>query len=206
MPIYRSKRFRESALAHRYLDGLKGIEIGGAFHNAFGLNTLNVDFDGALDTEAKRSEVQQCGFAMPIDIVAPGDAVPVADKSFDFVISSHVIEHFFDPIGAIKEWCRIARRYVFIICPQRDALPDDARLPLTPIAELFQRHRGRIAPPHLDGNAHLSRWSSHTFVDMCRAINASVVEVQDPDDKVGNGFTVIIDSSKPLRRRFFWLR
>jgi hypothetical protein len=43
MPIYSSKRFRESTLAHRYLDGLKGLEIGGSYHNAFGLDTLNVD-------------------------------------------------------------------------------------------------------------------------------------------------------------------
>ncbi len=34
--------FRESALAHRYCRGT-GLEIGGAAHNPFGLNTLNVD-------------------------------------------------------------------------------------------------------------------------------------------------------------------
>lgn len=36
-------KFPESALAHKYLDGLKGIEIGGAAHNSFGLDTINVD-------------------------------------------------------------------------------------------------------------------------------------------------------------------
>lgn len=43
MPIYQSKKFRESPLAHRLLDGLTGLEIGGAAHNAFGLDVLNVD-------------------------------------------------------------------------------------------------------------------------------------------------------------------
>jgi hypothetical protein len=32
-------KFMESKLAHQYLDGLKGIEIGGSAHNSFGLDT-----------------------------------------------------------------------------------------------------------------------------------------------------------------------
>jgi hypothetical protein len=36
-------KFSESDIAHQYLDGLKGIEIGGAAHNPFGLDTINVD-------------------------------------------------------------------------------------------------------------------------------------------------------------------
>ena len=43
MPIYNSTYFQESALAHELLDGLSGLEIGGGMHNAFGLDTLNVD-------------------------------------------------------------------------------------------------------------------------------------------------------------------
>ena len=39
----KSKFFPESKIAHQYLDHLKGIEIGEAAHNAFGLNTINVD-------------------------------------------------------------------------------------------------------------------------------------------------------------------
>jgi hypothetical protein len=30
-------KFREHALAHKFLDGLKGLEIGAAAHNPFGL-------------------------------------------------------------------------------------------------------------------------------------------------------------------------
>lgn len=37
-------KFQESALAHKLLDGLNGIEIGGSAHNSFGLNTRNVDY------------------------------------------------------------------------------------------------------------------------------------------------------------------
>ena len=32
--------FKESAIAHQFLDGLNGIEIGGNTQNSFGLETL----------------------------------------------------------------------------------------------------------------------------------------------------------------------
>ena len=41
--LWRLRNTRDSALAHRWLDGLRGVEIGGAAHNAFGLDTINVD-------------------------------------------------------------------------------------------------------------------------------------------------------------------
>ena len=46
-------KFKESLLAHRLLDGLEGIEVGGSAHNAFGLKTRNVDFTDSLETEFK---------------------------------------------------------------------------------------------------------------------------------------------------------
>ena len=56
MPIYRSTYFKESALAHQLLDGMKGLEVGGALHNAFGLDTVNVDLYADLDTVYKQAE------------------------------------------------------------------------------------------------------------------------------------------------------
>ena len=112
-------KFPESALAHKYLDGLQGIEIGGAAHNSFGLNTINVDRVGDMNSHFKITEVELCGEALQVDVVAECNKLPFADKSYDFVISSHVIEHFYDPISALLEWARVARRYIFIIVPHR---------------------------------------------------------------------------------------
>lgn len=201
-------RFPESALAHRYLDGLVGVEVGGAAHNPFGLCTWNVDQVSHLDprNELYASEQRrQCGEVMPVDIVAPGDRLPIRDDGIDFVISSHVIEHFFDPIGAIAEWTRVARRYVFIICPQRDALGSDRELPLTPLEELRERHRG-IRPDPDCADRHHTRWTSAGFRDMCESCGYRVVATEDPDTKVGNGFTVVLDvadTAAPRRRRRF---
>jgi hypothetical protein len=197
MPIYHSKKFRESSLAHQLLDGLMGLEIGGAAHNAFGLDTLNVDrFPiGSPGHKAYAEEqINLCGEVMPVDIVAPGDKIPVKDQSYDFVISSHVIEHFYDPIAAIKEWQRIARQYVYIICPHRDALESDRDKPLTELSELLDRHKVGANIEATDD--HHSRWTPDSFLKMCSWINHgtqwSVVTYQINDDKVGNGFTVVL--------------
>lgn len=220
MPIYHSKLFPESPLAHELLDGLVGLEIGGAAHNAFGLNTLNVDrvpVDHPDFVPYAAEQMRLCGEVMPVDIVAPGDKIPVPDKSYDFVISSHVIEHFYDPISAIKEWMRIARRYVYIICPQPDALESDRDKPLTELAEHIERYKmpdiesvstdskndgvdtGIVTKRGPDTDEHHSRWAAQCFIQMCWWIFAQewgngweVCKAQSPDDKVGNGFCVVL--------------
>lgn len=186
-------KFPESKIAHAYLDGLKGIEIGGSAHNPFGLDTINVDriHHTSLEFEPYALEqVRLCGEVLPVDVVAPGDRLPFEDKSFDFVISSHVIEHFFDPIAALKEWARVARRYIFIICPHRDALPSDADKPLTSLTEISARHAGLV--DRIETDEHHSRWTVNTFAEMCQAYGFTVVHKQDKDDKVGNGFIIVL--------------
>jgi SAM-dependent methyltransferase len=186
--------FKDSALAHQLLDGLTGLEIGGAAHNPFNLNTKNVDKFSTDDPRFApygKAQMELCGKIMPVDIVAPGDSIPVPDKSFDFVISSHVIEHFFDPIKALKEWARIARKYIYIICPQPDALESDRGKLITGLQELLARHAGEI--PAKDTDEHHTRWTCGTFREMCAALGFHVSEWQEKDDKVGNGFTIVID-------------
>ena len=223
MPIYNSTFFPESALAHELLDGLTGLEIGGAAHNSFGLNTLNVDrvSHEHPDFAPYASEQMRLGGAvMPVDIVAPGDCIPVEDGSFDFVISSHVIEHFYDPISAIKEWMRIATKYIYIVCPHRDALESDRDKPLTGLEEHIGRFneprgvlvktsemrsdgtfdRSAIAPFYRpDTDEHHSRWTLESFCDMCDWIcrqdfgkGWEVFKALPVDDKVGNGMTIVL--------------
>jgi len=127
--------------------------------------------------------------------VAPGNKLPLPDKSEDFVISSHVIEHFFDPIGTLKEWARVARRYIYVICPLRGAFPSDRDLPVTPLQELVDRHEGRIPMPCENEYyypLHFTRWTLAGFVEMCSHAGFNVVDSLERDDKVANGFTVVI--------------
>lgn len=202
-------KFAESALAHKYLDGLKGIEIGGSAHNSFGLDTLNVDFTDSLDTPFKKAEIQMCGECMKVDIIASGDNLPLEDESVDFVISSHVIEHFFDPVLAIKEWLRVVKKggYVFIIAPLQNALPTETR-PCTKVEEIIARHEGKMKREEVNmdeghqistvsglpmgEHGHWSVWNLQDFLPICKHYGWEVVETEDRDSKVGNGFTVIL--------------
>lgn len=186
--------FKDSQLAHQLLDGLEGLEIGPAAHNPFNLRTKTVDkyhHDSPEYAPYKKAQIDLCGDFCRVDIVAPGDAIPVPDKSFDFVISSHVIEHFFDPIKALKEWARIARKYIYVICPQPDALESDKTKLITGLQELLARHAGEVKDPGTD--EHHTRWTCDTFREMCAALGFYVSHWQERDDKVGNGFTVVID-------------
>lgn len=192
-------RFRQSMLALQYLNGLDGLEIGGSAHNPFGLNTKNVDYRAELDTVFKKAEIELCGEALKVDIVAPGDALPVPDESQDFVVSSHVIEHFFDPIKTLREWERVVRPggYIFIIAPHKERTFDKHR-PRTTLSELIARHDGRIPAPAHDTHEHYSVWITQDLLALCRYLNLHVVEYQDVDDKVGNGFTVVVKKAGVL--------
>ena len=187
-------KFKESALAHKLLDGLDGIEIGGSAHNGWGLKTRNVDFTKEM-TAFKQEEIRMCGEALPVDIEAPGDKLPLKDNSVDFVISSHVIEHFPDPIKALKEWHRVVRPggYIYVTAPHKERTFDKDR-ERTTLAELIERHKTGVCPD--PDAAHCSVWITEDFLELIQWFGWPIVEVLDTDDKVGNGFTVVMRVEK----------
>jgi SAM-dependent methyltransferase len=189
--LWRLARRTRSPFVSSYLDGLKGVEIGASSHNRFYLDALNVDRYGGKDTVYKHEERRLALHAVKVDVVAPGDDLPFTDDSFDFVFSSHVIEHFPDPIKALREWTRVARRYVVVLAPHRDRTFDSDR-PVSSIEELLERNRSGFTSKE---DRHWSVWTAESFLDMCAAVGLTVVDSQDPDDKIGNGFTVVIDAS-----------
>jgi SAM-dependent methyltransferase len=237
-PTHRS--FHESRLAHKYLDGLNGIEIGASTQNSFGLDKTGGAY-ATVDLEAAQGGKWQNSQFDPVkvNIVANGDDLPFKDSTLDYVLSSHVIEHFFDPIKAIKEWLRVTRNegYIFIVVPHKERTFDCNR-ENTLLNELINRHNGTFTiydyahkpaeseanlgygvdkpqelldTPHLlitdnniqgewlrfeqDDHHHWSVWNTESFLELCRHLNLNVIEIQDPDDKVGNGFTVVIQKN-----------
>ena len=184
-------------LARQWLGGMRGVEIGGSAQNDFGLDVLNVDRYAAQDTVYKEAERDAWGRARPVDVVARGDALPFADASQDFVLASHVIEHIPDPIAALREWVRVARRYVFLVVPHRDRTFDRDR-PLTPLAELVERHEAGLQS---DEDRHWTVWVGESFLELCRQLGLAVVDYRDPDCRGGNGFVVVIDAAASRRAR-----
>jgi SAM-dependent methyltransferase len=106
----RRNRIREY-LSRRYIAG-KGIEIG-----AQG-NPLTVDPGKAVVTYVDRISVEEnAGFhnlnardLTPVDIYAEADNLAMfEDRSLDFVIANHLLEHVQDPLSSILEWLRILK-------------------------------------------------------------------------------------------------
>lgn len=201
--LTRMMQFPLSALANHYLKDKRGIEIGGSYHNRFGLKTLNVDYTDKF-TIFKQEEVKICGLSMNVDIVAEGDDLPFKDNVWDFVINSHVLEHFFDPINAIEEWMRVIKPggYLFMIIPHKERTFDNVK-ERTTLAEIIERHKGNIPLPPFDENyegdvelyyrcIHHNIWITEDVLELCKYMNLNVVDYQDVDDKVGNGFTIVI--------------
>lgn len=229
------QKIRPSALAQKYLGELHGIEIGASTQNSFDLKrSINVDFS---DEQGGLWQSPNCPPAV-VNLVALGDDLPFKDATLDYVVSAHVIEHFFDPVKALREWYRVIRPggYIFIIAPHRDRTFDKDR-DVTPVAELMDRATGKLrisdyarpataqararlpggaeATPHLlvrdkraakldegwdyfdrDDHHHWSVWRTEDFVALVKRLGYPIVEVQDKDDKYGNGFTVVIQKAK----------
>lgn len=183
-------------LATRYLDGLTGVEIGAAAHNRYPVDAFNVDLTTDPHPNYIEEQRRLAGRVATVHVVAAGDKLPLADKSIDFVLASHVIEHFPDPIRALLEWDRVATRYLFLVVPHRDRT-FDAERPLTSTEELLDRHAAGFTA---DEDKHWSVWTCETFVELCERIGLDVVATEDPDLKVGNGFAIVVavDPSEPL--------
>lgn len=180
---------RPSRLAHAYLGELRGVEIGAAAYNDFFLSTINVDRSSTPLTQ--EHQLRFTGRRIPVDFVAEAGALPFPDRSHDFVLASHVLEHIPDPLGALKEWTRVARRFIFIVLPDPSNEYDRGQ-PLTTIEDLEHRHRAGLRTGE---DRHWNIWDASSFCALCEHLGLQVVEVQQPDDKRGNGFSVVIDVS-----------
>jgi len=221
----------ESNLAHQYCDGKNGVEIGASNQNSFGLDkTKSLYYN--LDISEEQSNTNQMFKIQPAEVhlYAVGDALPIQKECLDYVISSHVIEHFFDPIEAIKEWMRTLKPggIIFMIVPHKERTIDRDR-EITPLQEHIQRHEKKLnisdyahldspyahqrdhkvideetkrdkqwIPYQKDDHHHWSVWTTESFLKMCQHFNLDVIETQNRDDKVGNGFTVILKKNSPL--------
>ena len=73
-------------------------------------------------------------------IIADGSALEsVADNSYDFVLSSHNLEHFANPVKALKEWKRITHPggALILVLPYYRTTFDHRRAP-TPVEHMFE--------------------------------------------------------------------
>ena len=204
-PSTRLQVFPPHWLAHELLDGLSGLEIGASAHNPFGLKTRNVASREGNEFYAEQQRAMGVEPAR-VEIWAMGDRIPVPDRSEDFVLSSHVLEHLPNVVMALLEWNRIVRDsgYIFMIVPLKGALPQDAGRALTSLDHFIECYRQKwtLDTHPTDGVPGGRMGHYHTFtpdsltdvVDWMRAnrlCDWQLVAREDVDSKVGNGFTLV---------------
>ena len=135
--------YKDPKIISKYCKGF-GVEIGGASHQTFKFRAINIDISDHRSVEDCYSieQMKLGNYIKKVDIIANGDNIPLADNSTDFVFSSHVLEHFYDPVSAINEWLRIVKKNKYVVCiiPHKERMFDRDK-PCTTIEEFENRHK-----------------------------------------------------------------
>lgn len=148
-----------------FLGGKSGLEIGGPSKTFRNRNPFPIYNEvGSLDNcDFSRDTVwanhnSQFIFSRQkpggkVIICDGSQLTPVADSSYDFVLSSHNLEHFANPVKALMEWKRVLRPTggLILVLPYYRNTFDHRRLP-TPVAHMiddFERNTGEDDLTHL---------------------------------------------------------
>jgi len=152
-------------LLARHLLG-SGIEVGPGQHPFElplpGTTVQYVDRWSAQESKALFPQLAAQGEFIEPDVVADFNTdrlAPVADKSQDFVIASHVLEHLAEPIGFLEEMHRVLRPggVVLILLPDRHHTRDRDRSP-TPLVHLVAEYKAHTEEV---SESHLVEWLQH---------------------------------------------
>lgn len=184
-----------------------GIELGAGAHNPFGLSgAINVSPGDDLDV-FRQGEIDMCGRYAEIDVYAEANDLPFQDCTLDFVVSSHVVEHLPNPLGAFLEWNRVLRfgGTMVMIVPLPGAHPPDAGRPIVSISQVQRAYKGDYTVDDNPlGQGRRGHYYVYTLERMLRVLgwlqedsnpyryfNWEIVLTEAKDSKVGNGFTII---------------
>lgn len=205
---------RESKVAHKYLDGLYGVEIGAATYQPFGLNSVNVCTADKADRDFYNSiQLMVAGSYYEIDEYAEAHELPFNNSSQDYVIASHVLEHCPNPIAVLLEWRRIVKfgGYIYLIVPKRDNSPyGDANRDISALSSFMKAYReawdddtafakmwDRPSPQFDRARGHywvfdaLSLCGLVSHCNLWHDLNWTLLEVHDTDDKDGLGHMAV---------------
>jgi SAM-dependent methyltransferase len=164
-----TRRLPEPFLAP--LRGLSLLEVGGpsAVFGAGGLLPVYPAaqaVDGVQWAEETLWHGRQHGRYVPdgtatgaVHVVEGGSLDGVADAAYDGVISSHVVEHFANPLGALRAWERVTRPggALLLVAPHM-AGTFDHRRPVTTLEHMIEdleRGTGEDDLTHLDETLRL---------------------------------------------------
>jgi SAM-dependent methyltransferase len=127
------------------LRGAKGLEIGGpsALFRTGGLLPVYPELQDLDGVQAEQAHVLwhgelsegsydagEPGLEGRLWLGEGGDLAFLDTDSYDAVLSSHVLEHLANPIGALEEWLRVLRPggHMLIVLPHKEGCADHRRV------------------------------------------------------------------------------
>jgi len=92
------------------------------------------------------------------------DLKGIENESYDFVISSHVLEHVANPLKALFEWKRVLKGggALLLVCPHKECTFDHNR-PVTKLSYLIQDYENKVDESDL---SHLPEILKHHDLSM----------------------------------------
>ncbi|MGZ3945708.1 MAG: methyltransferase domain-containing protein [Mucilaginibacter sp.] len=150
-----SHKYRYSPMVKRYMAGKRGLEIGGpsqifsdkgyfpvySIANAIdGCNFSNQTVWENVITEGQNYNYEDRALGYQY-IKDASDLESIESEKYDFVLSSHSLEHIANPIKAINEWLRVLKKggVLLLIVPDKNYTFDHKR-PYTKFEHLIDDH------------------------------------------------------------------
>jgi SAM-dependent methyltransferase len=145
-------------VARLYLRG-EGIEIGALNRPLRVPRGATVKYVDRSPVAALRTEYQELGAdrLVEADIIDDGERLTtIGDRSLDFVIANHFVEHCQDPIGALANMLRVLKEggVLYLAVPDKRYSPDRDR-PVTSNEHLLRDHR---EGPLWSRRQHFEEW------------------------------------------------
>jgi SAM-dependent methyltransferase len=153
-----------SELSYRYLTG-SGIEIG-ALQNPLPLRPdADVRYVDRLTLAEARARFPELGSAALVtpDIISDATSLEgIPDRSVDFVVANHVLEHLRDPLQGLGEWMRVLRPggHAYIAAPDHTN-PLDRHRSVTSLEHIVADFKDRANRKELD-REHYREWAEST--------------------------------------------
>ena len=152
------KRMNNQGLYLSTLKGMHGLEVGGpspiftaagflpVYTCINGLDGCNFSSNTVWEGSISEGNTYRFGNKKGYQIISDGTKLDmVANGKYDFVLSCHSIEHFANPIKALKEWLRVIKDdgYLLLVVPHKDNTFDNRR-PVTKLEHLIKDYENNV--------------------------------------------------------------
>ncbi len=177
-----------------------GIEIGpNRFPAKIDKSKAKVTYIDRAPVEKIKEFYHEDGYKyQDLDLICNGETLElIDDNSQDFIIGSHVMEHFLNPLLALKNWDRVLKKdgIIYMIIPDKRTFHDRDRETTTYEHLLEDLNNNKItSPEHCDGHEHC--WTNREIVEIAhnfqKEYNYDIVFICERDNKTFKDLVIVL--------------